>query len=1119
MKKRILSLVLAVCMLASIFPVSARAVEVIVSGWCGENTEFILFEDGVLTIFGNGSIDYEFFIGDYNWTYGNLVTSLYIEHGVTAICDNAFVAFQNMETVSIPDSVTSIGYQAFGSCTSLTAITIPDSVTFIDEYAFDYCTSLSSVQLSNNISAIHDYTFAYCGLTHISIPEGVTSIGENAFEGCEKLTSISIPSSVTSIEKNAFAYCTELKEVNYPGTRAEWSNIQIGTGNDCLTINYCLDVWDFANSSSEDAFGSSLGGYYISANDYAKLISNLSNTEIALIVKSGKKLTYNVGGILTDGYYTPYIDWGGSCYGMSLWTCLVNQGILDANVIDSNIPELQNHLPTLDAKSAINFYHFQQLLGTAVTARNDFMQWAQRDQIDILEKLGKQANENGKPFLIRYEWYRKFHADGTVDKESEDSFAAHAVVGYGWEELSEPFEYEGRTYNYRILIYDCAYPNHLDSNNYPCDVNLYYNDDGTLCIPGHEIVSMSSQRADSKYDNGRLRLVTDDISSMNSVDYKNGIKNYELAWSFLEMYTNLQCTLKWKDNSAQISGLNVDCDTEDHGIIVNAFVNVTSEGYTAPSSATVTLPQAEEYTVSTEDGVLDFCFHNENYLTSVTAESSGSITFHENGNVSMSTEEPTAYYINAVANEGSYDLPWYKVEFSGENATEVSTERTENGILIHSDNLETIIVAVTDDEGTVEINTTADSDSALITQENGELVIAEDRDGDGTYETNITDPAHTEHEYGEWTEITAASCTTPGKETCACTVCGETMEQEIPILPHAFESGACTACGTPDPDWVEPTHPTEPEPTEPEPTEPQEPEKSILRVAGGNRFETANLVGDQIKAKLGIEKFDAVVVASGTDFADALAGSYLASAKKAPILLAYNDKINEGVKNYIKANLNPGGTVYILGGGKAVPESFKDGLEEQFTVNRLAGGNRFETNLLVLQEAGVGDKPILVCTGLDFADSLSASATKLPILLVYGNKLLPEQAAFMESVKGRELYIIGGEGAVSKNMETALTAYGTVERVAGGNRFETSVMIAEKFFTAPESAVLAYAWGFPDGLCGGPLAATMNAPLILTMEKYEAKAAEYIQSKGIASGTILGGEKLIPESSINKIFP
>lgn len=334
---------------------------------------------------------------------------------------------------------------------------------------------------------------------------------------------------------------------------------------------------------------------------------------------------------------------------------------------------------------------------------------------------------------------------------------------------------------------------------------------------------------------------------------------------------------------------------------------------------------------------------------------------------------------------------------------------------------------------------------------------------------------------------------------------------------HIFENGKCTVCGEADPDWVEPTQPTEPAPTDPEPSEPEE---ETPRVAGDNRFETANLVADQMKENLGIEKFDAVVVASGTEFADALAGSYLAAVKKAPILLAYTtDTINAGVKDYIKANLNQGGTVYILGGTKAVPESFKDGLEDTFTVKRLAGGNRFETNLLVLEEAGVGDKPILVATGLTFADSLSASAAKLPILLVYGDKPLPEQEAFLNAHPGRELYVIGGEGAVNGRMEEALKGFGTVERVAGGNRFETSVLIAEKFFEDPESAVLAYAWDFPDGLCGGPLATTMNAPLILTMAKYEAKAAEYVQSKGIAGAVILGGEKLIPQTSIDTIFP
>ena len=92
-----------------------------------------------------------------------------------------------------------------------------------------------------------------------------------------------------------------------------------------------------------------------------------------------------------------------------------------------------------------------------------------------------------------------------------------------------------------------------------------------------------------------------------------------------------------------------------------------------------------------------------------------------------------------------------------------------------------------------------------------------------------------------------------------------------------------------------------------EPMEPQKPEKSILRLAGDNRFETAYLVADQMKKNLGIERFDAVV-ASGADFADALAGSYPAAVKNAPILLAYNDIINGGVKDCIRASLNPGCT-------------------------------------------------------------------------------------------------------------------------------------------------------------------------------------------------------------------
>ena len=103
-------------------------------------------------------------------------------------------------------------------------------------------------------------------------------------------------------------------------------------------------------------------------------------------------------------------------------------------------------------------------------------------------------------------------------------------------------------------------------------------------------------------------------------------------------------------------------------------------------------------------------------------------------------------------------------------------------------------------------------------------------------------------------------------------------------------------------------------------------------------------------------------------------------------------------------------------------------------------------------------------------------------------------------------------------MEDQIAEYGVVERVQGSNRFETSIAIAERFFYKPETVVLAYAWNFPDGLCGGPLAVSTDAPLILTMDHYEARAAEYIQGQGVKAGTILGGSALISDDGIRQIF-
>lgn len=312
-----------------------------------------------------------------------------------------------------------------------------------------------------------------------------------------------------------------------------------------------------------------------------------------------------------------------------------------------------------------------------------------------------------------------------------------------------------------------------------------------------------------------------------------------------------------------------------------------------------------------------------------------------------------------------------------------------------------------------------------------------------------------------------------------------------------------------------------------------EEENDVFRICGKDRNETSLKVADQVKAALGVEKFDAVIVATGKDYADALTGSYLAKVKKAPILLTNSsEKANRAMADYIQKNVNSDATIYILGGTSAVSEATEDLLKEQCgkgKVVRLAGNTRLETNTAILKEAGVkGQSDLLIATSKSFADSLSAAATGKPILLVNSSKALNEdQKKVLEQFKDGKIYVLGGENAVSKDAvkEIASLTGKTAEeieavRLAGKNRFETSVMIADEFFKEAKSAVVACGSGqnYPDGLCGGALASALNAPLLLTKNEDD-QAAAYAKANGIHSGYVLGGsDKLVSDDAAKAIF-
>lgn len=115
MKKRILSLALAVLMIVSLLPVSAFADDTeTASGTCGENLTWTL-KNGVLSISGTGEMeDYDYYDHPSPWSpdqspwfsVRNRIVDVVLDEGITQIGSYAFYGCANLEGISIPSTVT-----------------------------------------------------------------------------------------------------------------------------------------------------------------------------------------------------------------------------------------------------------------------------------------------------------------------------------------------------------------------------------------------------------------------------------------------------------------------------------------------------------------------------------------------------------------------------------------------------------------------------------------------------------------------------------------------------------------------------------------------------------------------------------------------------------------------------------------------------------------------------------------------------------------------------------------------------------------------------------------------------------------------------------------------------
>jgi len=200
--------------------------------------------------------------------------------------------------------------------------------------------------------------------------------------------------------------------------------------------------------------------------------------------------------------------------------------------------------------------------------------------------------------------------------------------------------------------------------------------------------------------------------------------------------------------------------------------------------------------------------------------------------------------------------------------------------------------------------------------------------------------------------------------------------------------------------------------------------------------------------------------------------------------------------------------------GSVIP-TYGDSESVSKTFERFAGGNRYETAVDISSKNWIEAYNVVLARGDSFPDALagavlanSAVVGGGPLLLTESKRLRPEVLEEMKRLRTNSVFILGGTGAISTEVEEELIDNDIqVYRIDGKNRYETAANISTTAVENSSQAFLVSGTAFADALSISSYAASNGIPLLLTDPKQlPAATLDALERMGVTEVTLIGGE-------------